>query len=158
MTVLALDQSSKTTGYAIFKDNKLDTYGKFEFNDADTGVRLNKIRYEVYTLIQLHRPDYVIFEDIQLQNNVGNNVQTFKILAEVYGVISELLTQVKIPHSSILASSWKNQLNIKGKTRAEQKNNAKRYIESKYNIQVSQDIVDAICIGESYLQNNSCAW
>lgn len=133
MTILSLDQSSKVTGYAVFKDNKLDTFGKFAFDDPDIGQRLSKIRYQVYTLIQLHRPDYVVFEDIQQQNNVANNVQTFKVLAEVYGVISELLTELEIPHSTILASSWKSVLNIKGRSRQEQKQNAQNYILNKYN-------------------------
>lgn len=158
MTVLALDQSSITSGYALFVDDKLDIYGKFSFDNKDIGTRLDNIRYQVFTLIQLYRPDYVIFEDIQLQENVGNNVLTFKILAEVYGVISQLLTQLEIPHSTVLAGTWKKALGIKGQIRAEQKKNAKKHVMDKYKVDVVQDIADAICIGEYYLTTQRSAW
>lgn len=158
MTILALDQSSRTTGYAIFKDNKLDIYGKFSFDDKDVGVRLSKIRYEIFTLIQINKPDYVVFEDIQLQNNVGNNVQTFKALAEVYGIISELLTSLEIPHSSVMSTSWKSTLHISGRTRPEQKKSAQEYVIKKYGVKPTQDECDAICIGEHYINSCMGAW
>lgn len=53
-------------------------------------------------------------EDIQLQANV----LTFKTLAEVLGVLYELFTELKIPHSAVLSTVWKSSLGIKGKDRA----------------------------------------
>ena len=101
--------------------------------------------------------DEVVFEDIQLQNNVLNNVQTFKVLAEVFGIIDELLTEKKIPHIAVLASSWKSTLSIKGKTRPEQKRNAQAYVEKTYGVKATQDESDAICIGSHYTQKNAQA-
>jgi Holliday junction resolvasome RuvABC endonuclease subunit len=86
-------------------------------------------------------------EDIQLQNNVQNNVQTFKTLAEVFGVIYELLTEMNIKNSAVLASSWKSTLGIKGRTRPEQKKNAQEYVINTYGKKPTQDECDAICIG-----------
>lgn len=119
--VLALDQSSHTSGYAIFIDNKLAAHGKFTFDDEDIGERLYKIREKVKSLIEENDIDELVFEDIQLQSNVVNNVKTFKILAEVFGVIYELATEMNIPHTEVLAGTWKSTLGIKGKARAEQK-------------------------------------
>ena len=48
--LLALDQSSRTSGYAIFKDQELIHYGHFTFDDADMGVRLNKIKKKIKSL------------------------------------------------------------------------------------------------------------
>jgi hypothetical protein len=87
-------------------------------------VRLHKIRNKVDSLICDNNIDKVVFEDIQLQGNVANNVQTFKTLAEVFGVIYELVTALNINHEAVLSSSWKSTLNIKGRTRPEQKKNA----------------------------------
>lgn len=156
--VLALDQASKTTGYAVFIDDKLETFGKFTFDDTDIDVRLVKIRNEVLKLLQKYVPDEVVFEDIQQQNNVANNVQTFKVLAEVYGVISELLAELQIPHSTVLAASWKSTLGIKGRTRPEQKRNAQEYVENKYKVKPTQDECDAVCIGEAHIKSTACAW
>jgi hypothetical protein len=54
-----------------------------------------------------------------LQDNIGNNVATFKTLAEVFGIVYELVTELKIDHQYVLAVTWKNTLGIKGKIRSE---------------------------------------
>ncbi len=156
--LLALDQASKCTGWAIFEDGELKSYGKISLDDPNTDTRLVQLRQGIQTLVTDYNIDEVIFEDIQQQNNVANNVQTFKILAEVYGVVSELLQEIQIPHSTVLAASWKSTLGIKGRTRAEQKKNAQLYVEQNYDIHVIQDIADAVCIGTHHIKRNKCAW
>lgn len=156
--LLALDQASKVTGWAIFEDGKLKSYGKISLDDPNTDIRLVQLRQGIQTLVADYNIDEVIFEDIQQQNNVANNVQTFKVLAEVYGVVSELLQELQIPHSTVLAASWKSTLGIKGRTRVEQKKNAQLYVEQNYGIHVIQDIADAVCIGTHHIEKNKCAW
>ena len=58
----------------IFENAKLIDYGKFSVNDDDIGIRLMKIRQEVEQLIKYHKVEEVVFEDIQMQSNVVNNV------------------------------------------------------------------------------------
>lgn len=156
--LLALDQASKVTGWAIFEDGELKSYGKISLDDPNTDTRLVQLRQDIQTLVADYNIDEVIFEDIQQQNNVANNVQTFKVLAEVYGIVSELLQELQIPHSTVLAASWKSTLGIKGRTRAEQKKNAQLYVEQNYGIHVIQDIADAVCIGTHHIKKNKCAW
>lgn len=156
--LLALDQASKVTGWTIFEDGELKSYGKISLDDPNTDIRLVQLRQGIQTLVADYNIDEVIFEDIQQQNNVANNVQTFKVLAEVYGVVSELLQEIQIPHSTVLAASWKSTLGIKGRTRAEQKKNAQLYVEQNYGIHVIQDIADAVCIGTHHIKKNKCAW
>ena len=156
--ILALDQASKTSGYAVYVDGKLEDYGKFTYEDADIDKRLVKIRQRVIDLIEEYAPDEVIYEDIQQQNNIANNVATFKILAEVYGVISELLQQLGIKHSSVLAATWKSNLGIKGRTRPEQKRNAQEYVTKMYGIKPTQDECDAICIGMYQVNQSVNDW
>lgn len=147
--LLALDQSSRITGWAVFDNGKLVNYGKFnaEVVGVNIGDRLEFIRNKIRKLIEDNQIDEVIMEDIQMQGNVVNNVQTFKILAEVFGVISELLVEMKIPQSAVLASSWKSALGIKGRARAEQKQNAQKWVVDTYSVKPTQDECDAICIG-----------
>lgn len=145
--LLALDQSSRISGYAVFENAKLIQYGKFSVDDEDIGLRLMKIRNNVQSLIEKYEIDEVVFEDIQMQNNVQNNVQTFKTLAEVFGVIYELVTELGLPNKAILASSWKSTLKVKGKNRPEQKRNAQAVVEKVFSIKPTQDECDAICIG-----------
>ena len=151
MRLLALDQSSRITGWAIFVNDKLEKYGKFELTHSDFGVRLTQVRSKIRELIEQYQIDEVVFEDVQLQENV----QTFKQLAEVYGVIYELVTELNLKNDAILASSWKHTLGIKGKNRPEQKRNAQQYIVNNYNIKPTQDECDAICIGLHRIANNN---
>lgn len=146
MRLLALDQASRTSGFAVFEDEKLIDYGTFTFSDTDIGERLFKIRERVAKLIADYGIDYVAFEDIQLQGNT-NNVQTFKVLAEVFGVIYELVTELELSHSVVFSGTWKSTCGIKGRTRPEQKKNAQAFVTAKYGIKATQDESDAICIG-----------
>ena len=130
-------------------------YGKFDADLAGPNVaeRLHYIRNKVKKLIEDNNITEVILEDIQMQGNVVNNVQTFKTLAEVFGVISELLVEMKIPQYAVLASSWKSALGIKGRARAEQKRNAQQWVVDTFNTKPTQDECDAICIGNYYVNN-----
>ncbi len=153
MKLLALDQASRTSGWAIFIDGKLSTFGKFTADCGDVGDRLHFIRSKVLELINTYDIDEVVFEDIQLQGNVANNVQTFKALAEVFGVLYELFVDLKIPRTAVLSTVWKSTLGIKGKDRAAQKKAAQTWVENTYNIKPTQDECDAICIGAHYINN-----
>lgn len=122
--ILALDQASKTSGWAVYKDGKLEDFGHFTYEDVDIGIRLNKIRDKVAQLIMDYGIDFVAFEDIYMDGQKINNVQTFKVLAEVFGVIYELVTDLEINHEAVLAGTWKSTLGIKGSDRPTQKRNA----------------------------------
>lgn len=147
MRILSFDQSTRTTGYAVFEDNKLIAHNKFTCLDEDMGDRLVKIRKMLLGLIDIYQPDLVAFEDIQLQSNVENNVDTFKKLAEVFGVFYETLTEIKMDLDIVPSSVWKSKLGIKGRARADQKRAAAQYVLDTYGVKPTQDECDAICIG-----------
>ena len=149
--ILALDQASVTTGWAFFQNGQLKKWGHFSFDDDNIGARLTKIRDKVKSLCDEYTIDEVIYEDIQLQNNVGNNVHTFKVLAEVYGVLTQLFDTLALPSRSYVSTSWKSRLNIKGRTRADQKRAAQAFVLDTYKVKCTQDEADAICIGASVL-------
>lgn len=153
--ILSLDQSSKITGYAIFEDNQLIDYGHFTCNQSDLGDRLLNIRKNVHQLIDTYSINKVIMEDIQLQSNVTGNVQTFKTLAEVFGVIYELIVELDISVEAVLATVWKSKIGIKSRTRPEQKKEAQLLIKTLYNKQATEDESDAICIGHWYLNSQA---
>ena len=155
MRLLALDQSSRVSGYAIFIDDKLETYGKIELKQDDVGERLVEFRKRVISLIIDYDIDEVAFEDIYMDGHKVDNVSTFKVLAEVFGICDELFTEMEIKNTAVLAGTWKSTLGVKGKTRPEQKRSAQAYVKNKYNIDVIQDIVDAICIGEHIIKKKN---
>lgn len=152
MKVLALDQSTRVTGWAVFADDALQEYGKFDAENAgaDIGKRLTYIREKVKALIDKYDIQKILIEEIQLQNTVGNNVVTYKKLAYVQAILIQMFDELRLPYEIIASSSWKSTLSIKGRARAEQKKNAQELITKIYNINVIQDIADAICIGLAY--------
>lgn len=148
MRILALDQASRISGWAIFEDENLISYGKIDASKyEDLGSRLHYIREEIKSLIQTENINKVYLEDIYMDGQHVNNVSTFKILAEVFGVLYELCVDINIPVDAVLAGTWKSTLGIKGKTRPEQKKNAQNWVIKNYNIKPTQDECDAICIG-----------
>ena len=152
MKVLALDQSTRVTGWAVFADSALQEYGKFDAENAgaDIGKRLTYIREKVKALIDKYDIQKILIEEIQLQNTVGNNVVTYKKLAYVQAVLIQMFDELNLPYEIIASSSWKSTLSIKGRARAEQKKNAQIYVNTIYGIKATQDECDAICIGTHY--------
>lgn len=160
MRLLALDQSSHISGYSIFIDGKLEKYGKFEYDDPEVGKRLLKIKRQIEKLVKEYQINHLAFEDIQLQNNFNGvvNVKTHKILAEVFGVCELTAVELGIKYDIIHSQTWKSTCNIKGRARAEQKQNAQKFVSDTYGIKATQDECDAICIGTHVVHENQNNW
>lgn len=152
--VLALDQASVTSGYSIFYDGELKEYGHFSYDDSDIGKRLMKIRQKVQELIEQYSITEIILEDIQLQNNT----QTFKVLAQVLGVLEELAVEMDVKYQTVLSTVWRSKIGIKGRERNVQKKEAQNYVEKNYSIKATQDEADSICIGTYLFQNTDLDW
>lgn len=144
--LLALDQSSKVTGWSIWEDGLLKKHGKFSYDDADTITRIVKLRNAITRLIEDEQVTDVALEEIQMQGNV-NNVVTFKVLAQVQAAILILCNERAIPYKVVASSTWKSVCGVKGKARPEQKRDAQRFVQEEFGIKPIQDIVDSICIG-----------
>ena len=147
MKLLALDQATRTTGYAVFNDGVPIVIGHFTITKDDFAERLVEIRNTVIKLIEEHDIDTVAFEDIQLQNNVVQNVKTFKMLAEVFGVILELLQERKMTYYVVAPNVWKATFKIAGRGREAEKKLAQKYVLDEYGMKCTQDEADAACIG-----------
>lgn len=147
--LLALDQSSTTTGYAIFKDDKPVVISHFTVS-GDLGDRLEKIRNKIIGLINEYEIDEVVFEDIQLQDMAGGKdvgIKTFKILAEVFGVVHELMTELDMDYTIVPPIVWKATFKIAGKGRKVEKKLAQEYVLATYGMKCTEDEADATCIG-----------
>lgn len=163
--VLALDNATEITGWAIFDNQKLVTYGKFQTSKENSIERIAIIRQWLLNMINKWNPDKVGIEDIQLQTYTGGKgqtnyaVTTYKTLAHLQGVLMELLFTHKVDYILVHSQTWKAFCGIKQKTRSDQKRAAQLKVTEWYNIKVSQDESDAICMGkflsEKYLKNNT---
>ena len=141
--LLAFDQATRTTGFAIFEDDHFIDVNKFTLTDEDIGNRLVKFRDKVIRLIKDNNINKVAMEEIQLQQNVD----TFKKLAMVYGTLLEIICELELPYEIISSNTWKSKCKIKKQGRSSEKKQAQSFVTNLYGIKVTEDESDAICIG-----------
>lgn len=160
--LLALDQSSKVTGYTVLEDGKIIKVSHFECVGDDVGDRLSQFRKKIIHLIEEYNIDEIVFEDIQLQDVNGNKetgIKTFKVLAEVFGVMHELCSEIKMPYTAVLPIKWKAHFKIAGKGRTQEKKMAQAYALNSYNMKCTEDEADSLCIALYHFdQSNVFDW
>lgn len=158
--LIAFDQALNTTGFSVFSlaTKELIYYNKFTTQSIAEADKLKEIRNNIVKLVEEYKPKKIAIEEIQLQKipgtSIQGNVDTFKKLAHVQGVIYELMSELEIECETVSSSTWKSHCGIKGKNRTEQKRNAQLFIKKEYDIEAIQDICDSICIGKYIVDKN----
>ena len=158
--IIALDQSTQLTGYAIFQDKDLIAHGVFS-PSGDYEHRIVKLRQWLLDKLEPLKPNVeVYFEDIQLQDLGGGSigVTTFKKLAHVQGALIVTCIEEDVPYTIVPAATWRKTCRVKGRVRSEYKPAAQAHVLEKYGIQATEDEADAICIGEYGVKNFSLDW
>lgn len=151
MKILALDQALVLSGWAIFDGQKLLAADTFEIPKSHKmETRLLGMFQHLTELYHEYEFEAVYFEDIQLQ---AGNALTYKHLAYAQAAVILWCGNMNIPWSVSSPSHWRKVLGGGfGRKRAEQKRYAIQLVQKWYNIDVSSDIADAICIGRAALQ------
>lgn len=152
--VLALDLSTKRSGWAIKIDGKLE-YGAIPISGSHVEQRIPKMRDAVIEIIKKYPDiDTLVIEEIVRD---GKNDHTGKVLMWLQGFIAvaafELNPAIKIEY--VNASHWRSKIGLqKYATKREvQKQMDIQYANDKYNLKLTpsqDDEADAICILSSY--------
>ena len=149
LMVLALDQSTRHTGYSVWKGRKLISYGviDLETNDYSYLEKALTIESVLCDIIKEHKIELVVMEDIYL----GFNLEVFKVLNTLQSHLMLTFIKMKLPYIIVSAIQWKSFANITvgSKTRELQKKAGLIIVRNKYGItDISDDISDSILIGE----------
>ena len=64
MRIISLDLSTKSSGYAIFEEDKLIGYGLIQSNKTDWRERLYDMGKTLGTLFDLYKPEHIYIEDM----------------------------------------------------------------------------------------------
>lgn len=154
--ILALDQASHVTGYAVFDDGKLTKYGVYEAPQGEEIERLAAVRDWVASMIAALKPNYVGIEGIQFQEHSATSgkmgVTVFQTLAHLQGALMLACYDSKIPFVLCHTNVWRSNCGVKGRTRADKKRSMQMLVKQWYDVSVSEDEADAIGIG-TYLTN-----
>ena len=158
--LLSLDLSTKSSGIAIFDNNKkLIDYTCITASSTDLVKRIYKIINDLKLFCQKYdNIDTVVIEEVRPEGNqygVGNQ-KTHKALmylqAALVFFMHDNYPKVKIEY--LYPSEWRSRCGLhtgRGIKREELKKADIAFVKKLYNIEVNDDIADAIGIGYAYL-------
>ena len=114
MILLSLDLSSKSSGWAIFKDSMLIDSGCVTSSSTDLMKRINVMKDGIKTIVEKYNPDKVVAEEVRPENGM-QNVKTHRALMWVQAAIALMLYDYnkKIELELIYPSSWRAAIGIK---------------------------------------------
>lgn len=115
-------------------------------------ARIRQMSVKIAEMIESEKPDFVIFEDCQLQ---AGNAATFQVLCQLQGMIMSKLYDMDLSFGIVRPSVWKSFLGVAKGKRDVQKANTIKKIEEMYSLDLvdNDDIADAIGIGHYAISN-----
>lgn len=158
MIILALDLSTKSSGYSVFKDDKLIAHGVAASTKVNVYDRIEAITQKIEEVVKQYKPTKVIAEQPQ-PAFVKNNIDVYRKLTFVHGSICMMLHHYKLQMELCTSSHWRKNVGIKtgrGVHRSELKKLDIAKVEQLYGVKTSNDdIADAILIGLSYVKDQN---
>lgn len=150
-TLLAVDTSTKSTGFAVFVNGKLQDYDCLELKKIEnTEKRIQKMINEIFGLMQEYKPDIVVTE----MTVVVRNAQAQRNLTMILGAIYGYCIQNDIFYYSFRPTEWRKLVSDekKPRKREELKLWSKHKAMELFGIpKVNDDISDAILVGQAYI-------
>ena len=156
MTILSIDASTKSSGCAIFEENKLIHYECITASGSDKQKMNNRIK----ELVNQYHPTVAVMEDVMPQD-VKHNQAVYKALIYLQAIIVMTLYDLGIETTLYTASHWRSVVGIhtgRGIKRDELKQVSINLVKQKYNITVNDDQADGINIGLAYYMQNATAF
>jgi len=147
--ILALDLSTKSSGWAVYDKDKLIDYNCITAGSSNLFSRIDKMVEELKKILDKYNFSHVYIEDVYPED-VHNNIQVYKALVYLQGFILHLLNKYKLEHTFFLPNEWRAKCGIhtgKGIKRDILKAKDIQFVQDQFNIKVNDDIADAICIG-----------
>lgn len=160
MTILSIDASTKSSGCAIFEENKLIHYECITASGSDKFKRIQKMNNRIKELVNQYHPTVAVMEDVMPQD-VKHNQAAYKALIYLQAIIVMTLYDLGIETTLYTASHWRSVVGIhtgRGIKRDELKQVSINLVKQKYNITVNDDQADGINIGLAYYMQNATAF
>ena len=146
--ILALDQATHISGYAVFSNKELIDYGTFEAIGENDIERCAQVKQWLISLIDQYEIDFIGLEGIQYQAAAG--VTTFETLARLQGILMEACYEEKKSYKVVNTNTWRLHCGVRGKTRVDKKRSMQLLVKQWYGIMPTEDECDAIGIGKYY--------
>ena len=158
MNIIAIDASTKSSGIAIYKHNQLVKHTCITASSSDLFNRIKVMVDQIKNII-IQDPDieYIVLEQVRQEGFV--NIKTYKALMYLQGCIGMMLHQnfKHIQLDFMYPSEWRKVCQIKqgrGVQRTKQKENDILWVKQNFNLDVNDDIADAIGLGYAYINKD----
>lgn len=152
MTVLALDQSTTHTGWAVIAGTDLIASGVIVATKR--GAVIPRIKYtgrKIKSLVRLYKPDMIVYEDVAMRKNIRTVIN----LARVQGCIIQTSADTSKECCSMAPTEWRRMLGFCQGSKIKDidlKKQAIDYIGNHFGLKAGADEAEAICIGIAYLR------
>jgi Holliday junction resolvasome RuvABC endonuclease subunit len=150
--LISIDSSSTKTGWAVFDNAKLTSYGLIDLSkEKNSDLRIELMCKKLVLLLQEQKPDIIVIEKL----NVSRNMVALRALCKVIGAVYCYAIMAKnVFYFEIQPSQWRKQLGIQknGRKREEYKKLSIQYVKEHCGVDVNDDISDAICAGIGYIK------
>lgn len=153
--ILALDAATIITGYSVYDDGVLVSYGTHKVDaNLPTEQRIYLMKEWLITIINEWEPNFIGLENIQLQGygHGQYQVELYRVLANLQGVLINTAFEASIDHDLVYATVWRKYCGVsEGTGRENKKKAAQDKVKLWYNKDCTQDEADAICIGKYFV-------
>ena len=110
MKTLSLDMSTRKTGWALYEDKKLMSYGLIESSKENMFERLKEMYLEIQELIKKYKVQNIICEDVPV--SMHSNLQTGKDLCVLQGCILALAFIYDLHYEFLKPTVWRASLGL----------------------------------------------
>lgn len=149
MKILAFDQATKVTGFAIIVDGTLVKHGTFKANTAfDIVSRMYHIADVVGSMAFEESPDIVVLEGVE----GVKNERTMIYLANLQGMCLMSARHHGHMAETIDVATWRHTLGFemgRGVKREDLKRQAITFVAREYGVDCGDDEAEAICIASA---------
>ena len=143
-TLLALDVSTSSTGWAIFENGKLIHCGTIKLSNKDTVKRISSMTNRIDCLIKTHNIKQVAIEDVYFKNGF---IDAHAILNVIKGAIMYMLSLNGLKAEYIAPVTWKRHFGIIGKDYDENKKLAISKCKELTGKKYQEDCAEATLLG-----------
>ena len=154
MILLSLDISTKSTGFAIYKDSKLVESGVCAAASTNVYHRIKKITEEVKQIVEKYKVTKVYAEEPE-PAFVKNNINVYRKLTFIHGAIEMMLDDYGLTMELCSSSHWRKLNGIKTGRGIKREDVKKEDIAAAALIlgkaPLNDDEADAVLIGNAYL-------
>ena len=143
-----MDQSTRCSGYSYFEDGKYIESGTVDMSKSklETPERSFEMAKALWKIIKKYKPEHLIIEDTQQQNNV----KTVITLARLQGMIIGYAEAHKINVHILLPSQWRAVLGYSQGPkikRQELKQQSIDYVKENFGLNLPEDEAEAVAEG-----------